>query len=317
MFTVNGNPILENELTVLEELRRQCALNGENLFRVFKPSGKDDIMTNCPFHKGGQERKPSFGISTADMRCHCFTCGWAGTLDQMISEVFSHTDDGGEFGRRWLAKNFLTVSVEARKPLKLDISRGNRAFAVPPSPGFTEEELDKYRYYHPYMYERGLTDEIIEAFDIGFDADTECITFPVYHIDSSPAFVARRSVKSKFFNYPEGVEKPVYGAERFVSGQYSEAIICESFFNALTCWKHGRPAVALIGTGTEYQYQILRNLPVRKYILALDPDDAGRRAMQKLKTALGRSKVITYLDVPDGMDINDCDEFFDTLNEYF
>ena len=316
MFTVNGNPILENEIVVLEELRRQCALNGNNLFKVFRPSGKDDIMTTCPFHKDGQERKPSFGISKVDMKCHCFTCGWVGTVDQMISEVFGY-NDGGEFGRRWLSKNFLTVAIESRKPLNLNLSRSTPILAIPSSPGFTEEELDKYRYYHPYMYERGLTDEIIEAFDIGFDYDTQCITFPVYHIDSSPAFVARRSVKSKFFNYPEGVEKPVYSAERFVSGKYSEAIICESFFNALTCWKHGKPAVALMGTGTEYQHSVLRNLPVRKYILAMDSDSAGRRAMQKLKAALGRHKVITYLDVPEGKDINDCDKFFATLGEYF
>ena len=317
MFTVNGNPILEDEISVLEELRRQCVLNGQDLFRVFKPSGRDDIMTNCPFHKDGQERKPSFGISRVDMKCHCFTCGWAGTLDQVISQVFGRGDDGGEFGRHWLSKNFLTVTIEARKPLNLNVSRGNLAPSIPPCPGFTEEELDTYRYYHPYMYKRGLTNEIIEAFDIGFDNDSQCITFPVYHIDSSPAFVARRSVKSKFFNYPSGVEKPVYGAERFVSGQFAEAIICESFFNALTCWKHGRPAVALMGTGTDYQYQILRNLPVRKYILALDPDDAGRRAMRKLKKELERTKIITHLNLPEGKDVNDCDDIFETLGEYF
>lgn len=316
MFTVNGNPIVEDELSVLEELRRQCALNGDNLFRIFRPSG-DDIMTNCPFHKGGQERKPSFGISKVDMKCHCFTCGWAGSVDTMISAVFGHPDDDGEFGRRWLSKNFLTVALESRKPLNLTLSRGSRVAIKPACPGFTEEELDTYRYYHPYMYKRGLTNEIIGDFDIGFDANSQCITFPVYHVDSTPAFVARRSVKSKFFNYPEGVEKPVYGAERFVSGKYSEAIICESFFNALTCWKHGRPAMALMGTGTPFQYQILKSLPVRKYILALDPDEGGRRGMSKIKAALQGYKVITFLDVPEGKDINDCDDCFEELREYF
>lgn len=317
MFTVNGNPIIADEIGVLEEIRRQSNLNGQQLFRVFKLSGKDDIMTNCPFHKGGQERKPSFGISKVDMRCHCFTCGWAGTLDRMISEVFGHYDDGGEFGRQWLSKNFLTVSVETRKPLVLNVSRGSRALTATPFPGFTESELNSYRYYHPYMYSRGLTDEIIEEFDIGYDCERDCITFPVYQADASPAFIARRSVKGKFFNYPEGVEKPVYAADRFVSGQYSEAIICESFFNTLTCWKHGRPSMALLGTGTEYQYDILKNLPVRKYVLALDPDSAGRRAMDKLRRALKDFKVITYLDLPDGKDVNDCDEMFEQLHEYF
>lgn len=317
MFSVNGNPIIEDEMNILEELRRQCTLNGFDYFRVLKLSGKDNIMTNCPFHKDGQERRPSFGVSRVDMKCHCFTCGWAGTFEQMVSDVFQHYDDGGAFGRSWLSKNFLTVSVEVRKPLELSLSRSSRTLVVPQCPGFTEKELDKYRYYHPYMYKRGLTDEIIEMFDVGFDADSQCITFPVYHVNKDPAFIARRSVKTKFFNYPSGVEKPVYCAERFISGKYSEAIICESFFNTLTCWKHGKPSVALMGTGTEYQYKILRDLPVRKYILAMDPDDAGKKAMERLRKNLQGVKIITYLEVPYGKDINDCDDIFETLQEYF
>lgn len=39
-----------------------------------------------------------------------------------------------------------------------------------------EQELDKYRYIHPYMYERELTDKIIERFDI----DVTFARFNVY-----------------------------------------------------------------------------------------------------------------------------------------
>ena len=85
----------------------------------------------------------------------------------------------------------------------------------------------------------------------------------------------------------------------------------------MTCWKHNRPAVALIGTGTEYQYDVLRKLPVRKYVLAMDPDEAGKKAMVKLKRELCKTKLISYLDIPEGKDVNDCDECFETLNEYF
>lgn len=315
MFTVNGNPITATEMQVLEELRRQCTLNGLSLFKVFKMSGANNIMTNCPFHKDGQERKPSFGISVVDMSCHCFTCGWAGSLDTLISGVFGY-DDEGDFGTKWLAKNFISLSVETRKPLELDMSR-SKITVVKHLSGFTEEELDKYRYYHPYMYKRGLTDEIIESFDVGYDCDTECITFPVFNLDKTPAFIARRSVKSKFFNYPEGVQKPVYCAERFVDVRYSEAIICESIINTLTCWKHSKPSVSLIGTGTEFQYEVLRKLPVRKYILAMDNDVAGRRASKRLQKELMGCKLVTFLDIPVGMDVNDCDENFHNLVEYY
>lgn len=315
MFYVKGAPILADELQVLYKLRDDCTLAGMNLFHRFRLSGNTDIMTTCPFHKGGQERKPSFGISKVDGTCHCFACGWVGSLPEMISAVFGY-DDNGSYGEKWLSRNFMALSVELRKPLEINMSRGAQR-TLARAPGFTEEELDSYRYIHPYMYKRGMTDEIIEEFDIGYDSSTSSITIPCYYADGTPAFIARRSVKTKFFNYPEDVEKPVYGAERFYRQEYDFAVICESVFNALTCWKWGLPAVALLGTGAREQYDILRNLPVRKFILGLDPDEAGRKGSKKLRDALGKSKIITEFDIPEGYDLNDLDEKVLDLREFF
>lgn len=315
MFYVKGAPILADELQVLYKLRDDCTLAGMNLFHRFRLSGSNDIMTTCPFHKGGQERKPSFGISKVDGTCHCFACGWVGSLPEMISAVFGYTDNG-TYGEKWLSRNFLALSVELRKPLEINMSRGvSRTLAR--APGFTEEELDAYRYIHPYMYERGMTDELIEEFDIGYDSRSTALTFPCYYADGTPAFIARRSVKTKYFNYPEDVEKPVYGAERFYRQQYDFCVVCESIFNALTCWKWGLPAVALLGTGAREQYEILINMPVRKFILGLDPDEAGRKGSAKLRDALGRSKIITEFDIPEGYDLNDLDEKVLDLKEFF
>lgn len=315
MFYVKGAPIMADELEVLYKLRDDCILAGMNLFHRFRLSGNTDIMTTCPFHKGGQERKPSFGISRVDGTCHCFACGWVGSVTEMISNVFGYEDDGA-YGEKWLSRNFLALSVELRKPLEINMSRGvSRTLAR--APGFTEQELDSYRYIHPYMYKRGMTDEIIEEFDIGYDSRTTSITIPCYYADGTPAFIARRSVKTKYFNYPEDVEKPVYGAERFYRKEYDFAVICESVFNALTCWKWGLPAVALLGTGAREQYEILRNMPVRKFILGLDPDEAGRKGSRKLRDALGGSKIITEFDIPEGFDLNDLDEKVLDLKEFF
>ena len=315
MFYVKGAPILADELQVMYKLRDDCTLAGMSLFHRFRLSGNTDIMTTCPFHKGGQERKPSFGISKVDGTCHCFACGWVGSLTEMISAVFGY-DDNGAYGEKWLSRNFMALSVELRKPLEINMSRGaTRTLAR--APGFTEQELDSYRYIHPYMYKRGMTDEIIEEFDIGYDSRTTSITIPCYYADGTPAFIARRSVKTKYFNYPEDVEKPVYGAERFYRKEYDFAVICESVFNALTCWKWGLPAVALLGTGAREQYEILRNMPVRKFILGLDPDEAGRKGSRKLRDALGGSKIITEFDIPEGFDLNDLDEKVLDLKEFF
>ena len=331
MFYVNKNPILAGELEVLNELKTQLALNGIQRFAEFKP-GPRNIQFNCPIHAGGQERKPSCGISTINKEgvpagtVHCFTCGYTATLEQMISHCFGKDDDGA-FGREWLIKNFLTISIENRKDIILDLQRGNNKIT---NNYITEEELDSYRYYHPYMYKRRLTDEVIEQFDVGYDNHFElkdkfgkvksvlrCLTFPVRDINGNTLFIARRSVDIKFFHYPEGINKPVYGLYELPKNA-KEVIVCESILNALTCYVYGKPAVALLGLGTEYQYEQLRKLGCRKIITALDPDAAGQRATARLKKALNGSKLVTSYIIPEGKDINDLEkEEFENLQELF
>ena len=313
MFRVNGIPIVEDEINVITELKRQLSLEGKEVFHTIRNSG-NDIMTTCPFHKGGRERKPSFGINKNTMVCHCFACGWSGLLDDVISLCFGY-DDCGFYGVQWLTQNFVTVSIEYRKPLELNLTRKKEDKV---QEYISEEELAKYRYYHPYMYQRGLTNEVIEKFDIGYDSATDCITIPVADINKNIVFVARRSVKSKFFNYPSGAEKPVYLADRCM--EYSSStpvIVTESFFNTLTCWKFNKPSVALMGTGTKNQYEILRKLPAKKLILALDPDEAGERGISKLVDSLKHDKILTRLRIPQGKDLNDLDEKILELSEVF
>lgn len=338
MFTVMGLPILASELEVLEELRSQLALNGIYRFKILRPTN-NHIQFNCPFHNNGQEQKPSCGITTSDIKyndghivkagtVHCFACGYVSSLEEMISRLFGK-DDMGVFGSEWLRKNFLTVEYENRPEIKLNLER-NKKEVKQETKYITEEELDKYRYIHPYMYKRKLTDDVIEMFDVGYDGNfvlknksggeshLRCITFPVRDEDGNTLFVARRSVDTKFFHYPSGALKPVYGLYELkkLPKYPTEVIICESIINCLTCYSYGRPAVALNGTGTEYQYRQLKQLPCRKYILGLDPDKAGYSGRQKLRKALGSTKIITELDIPEGKDINDLTkEEFENLKE--
>lgn len=302
---------------IMDELRLEVLKRGLPYFSEIK-STTDNIMTNCPFHKGGVERKPSFGIQKMSGECNCFTCGPKGTIDNVISQVLFKAQDDGLAGRRWLSSKFLDLSIETRPRLDISqISSRERAPEIITQP-FSEKELDSYRYYHDYMWKRGFDEKTIDILDIGYDSSTDCLTFPVYHVDNSPAFIARRSVRTKFFHYPEGCTKPVYAAHLLdVMKQMpywnKGVIIVESVTNMVTCWVHGWPAVSLLGTGTSFQYNVLRQLPVRGYILALDPDEAGDRAEIKLRRNLGTKKILRKMVIPEGYDINDLGEKFLTL----
>ena len=320
---VNNHVILDDTQDILIELRKQLELNGVKRFAKFIDSGKN-IQTNCPFHKEGQERKPSFGINKNTGECHCFGCGWSGTLSEMISNCFGK-DDFGAYGNKWLIRNFLSVAVESRPDIDVDFCR-RKKITSETKKYISEQELDSYRYTHPYMYKRKLTDEIIDLFDIGYDKSTECITFPNRDINGNCLFIARRSVKTKFFNYPQDVEKPVYGlyecnicAKTIKNWFPDEIIICESMIDALTCWVYGRYAVALNGTGNENQFKTLRNMPNRKFILATDMDEAGLKARERIRQSLGNKLVTEYVwDINVAKDINDMNkEYFDSLKEVF
>ena len=333
MIKLQDTIIQADTQSVLDMLKFDLAQHGVDRFHQFRRNG-DNIQTSCPFHKNGQERKPSFGVNGEIDKCHCFACGWSGTIEEMVSELYGYQDEG-KFGKRWLIKRFNTIEIETRKNIMEDFKNDNNTLCrslynrsnkrsdrilcgktrqvilsdETEQSKITEEELDKYRYIHPYMYERGLTDEIIERFDIGYDRERKEITFPVRDIEGRCVFVAGRSAERKFFRLPQGLNKPLYQGYRFFSGTYRMAYITESFLNCLTCWKYNKPAMAMIGTGNQKQYEILNKLPVREYILAFDPDEAGRKATERFRKNV-HGKIIKELVYPDNRDINDLQEEF-------
>ena len=314
---INDIVIQADLVDILVELRSQLKQHGINLLSQIKES-PGDCQVCCPYHKGGQEKRPSAGIRKTDGTFHCFACGETHSLQEVISHCFGKDNDIiGVFGWEWILKNFLTVGIESRKKIELDLSRKAPTNSTQ---YISESELDTYRVYHPYMWKRKMTPEVVDIFDIGYDAETQSITFPVREESGKCLFVARRSVNTKFFNYPAGAEKPVYGLYelRQLEKYPDEVIICESMIDAITCWVYGKYAVALNGLGNELQFRQLRAMPCRKFILGTDNDTAGKSARKRLRNYI-RDKLITEYILPDGKkDINDLSqEEFNTLEEVF
>lgn len=283
---------------------------GRLLFaKGFKDSG-NDIMMQCPYHSDGQERKPSAGIHKETGMLHCFACGAVHTFPEFISHCFGY-EDGGLFGWKWLLKNYVSVSREDRKDVELDFRRNiYRADSNRLDKQFvTEEELDKYRYTHPYILKRGVSEKIVELFDIGWDSKTDCITFPNLDKYGNCLFVAKRSVKQKFFQYPKNVQKELYGIYQLyqLNPFPSEIYVCESMIDCLYLWTFDIPACAMNGLGNEVQFKQLRELPCRQLILATDADEAGQAARKRIRMNMQNMKIIKEVVLPKGRkDINDC-----------
>ena len=305
------------------------------LIDIIRPVG-DWYMCRCPSHGDGMEKKPSCGISMKEqyrngkrypaLGVHCFACNYTGSLADAITLVLKRKGIG-KSGLDWLKENIpgfdgdtgefdylipqeLSQSIQS----KYAIDYINTQIAKQSGNYVSEQELASYRMTVPYMYQRGLTDEIIEKYDIGYDANfippgrkkpMPCITFPVKDQKGNTLFLCRRSIEGKFFHYPQGVEKSVYGLYELPQGVTS-VIVAESCLNALKAVRFGYNAVALLGTGTSYEITQLQRLGVQEFVLCLDGDEAGQRGTAKLKKALKSVAMVWTVQMPPDKDINDC-----------
>jgi len=278
---------------ILDKLSYDLYDIGYSLGRT-KDRGKD-IAIICPFHS---DSNPSLNISKENGVCHCFACNSSTSLPKLIGKLLT-SKENAQRGMQWLMKNF-----ESEVIIGSNYTYTSKEKEIE---YVTEEELDSYRYTHPYMYERHLTDDIIELFDIGYDKSTKCITFPNKDIYGNCVFVAKRSVRTKFFNYPSDVDKPIYGLYEYNNSisvdsnngnieyfhlnnwmTYDPLVlfICESMLDALRLWSWGYYAVALNGIGSSSQIELLNALPIHEIRLCLDMDKPGIKARQRLKSVL-------------------------------
>lgn len=319
-------------------------LENNHLIRLSRPVG-NWYMVHCPFHGGGQEKKPSCGVSLVeDVRdgkvspvgqWHCFACQASYPFGKGIKELLS--ERGTSLSEHPELEQYVNDSEDLQQKdslipnvtmttLMTNYAVDNLKLRTLAKRNYiSEEELAKYRYTVPYMFQRKLTMKVIEKYDIGYDANhipegrkkpLPCITFPVRDILGRTLFICRRSIEGKYFNLPQGIEKSLYGIYELPPNT-SEVIVCESAFNALTAVVYGHPAVALFGTGTSYEIDQLKKLGAKSFVLCLDNDEAGRRGTEKLKKALSQSAIVWTMHVPDdGRDLNDLtyEEFIECYN---
>lgn len=338
MIQLKDKEIQISVLDALETLKSELVSNNIDLLRDIK-DGPANVQITCPFHSEGQEHRPSMGVKKNGGIAHCFTCGTVVTFSELVSYCINGVKSE-QYGEKWLLNRYRDLTFETlkdsltfnefrgkdRDKLMIAKCRGEK-LDVNINTGkkiqnnyVSDEELDTYRWTHPYWAERGIVDEkIIELFDLGYDRETKCITFPVRDRHGNCEFVARRSVNTKFFQYPPGVSKPLYGfyeifATTKVNGHDVHVLpclpkklfVCESMIDCILLWQSGHIAVALNGLGNDRQFQQLRELPVRHIILATDNDDAGHKARARIKENV-KNKLFSEIAFPKGIkDIGEC-----------
>lgn len=342
MITVGKNLQLNTDIeSVLRLLKQEAYKKGKSIFNEFRESG-DHIMSNCPLGTHA-DRKPSFGVNKNNGLWNCFSCKEKGSLPTLIKRILDL--ENYKAGEQWLIDNFNTsIILENGRPQLSGELKSNKILIAHKKENkyVSEEELKTYRFYHPYMYTRGLTDDIIAKYDIGYDKDFRlklkdkktkkplldkdgnqiysnpipCLTFPVRDKKGNCLFIARRAINSKLFHYPESAEKPLYGlyeVYRFYDiDKIKDILVCESMLDALkfNAWNKDKSkfAFALNGIGDDLQYNQLMRFPAKSIIISTDNDEGGRKAKENMEKYV-KHKMFSYLIIPkDCKDLNDMTE---------
>lgn len=255
-------------------------------------------LLQCPFHKGGKERNPSFSLNTVDGYYKCFACGKFGNITE-LSQLYN-----------------IDFTLESANGRGVNLVVTDKETEVVDYPGFDEDwiaELTANAYPDQFL-ERGISEETLRQYRVCHDTDSNCIVFPVYQANGRPGYVFKRSAINKRFYTQSNVRLLLYGIDKAYNRQREELFITEGPIDALSLIDMGYNAVACFGLGSVVQMRDVLKLGNRKVVLAFDNDKAGHEASIKWFSFLSRNcdKGLHRLQYPDS-NIKDPN---DLLKEY-
>jgi DNA primase len=151
------------------------ALVQRHLPGPFRPSGATNVITKCPFHKGGEERKPSFSINLNEGLFHCFTCHEAGTVKTLLKKL-------------QVPASSIDAELAIIKP-HLDAQR--RIFVIEKENQFVNRDpfladyvlpealLGVYELCPQKLIEDGFDQNLLKEMEVGYDRHNNRIMYPL------------------------------------------------------------------------------------------------------------------------------------------
>ena len=236
----------------------------------------NDFLCYCPFHSN--RHTSSFSVSKEYGKFICFNpaCGEAGTLIDLIKRVLNKNDYEA---LRYIASketeslnNFDEVMKEMfeEKPVFQEFSQETLTRLHSDLMSTTEGK--------DYFKSRGIVQEGLLEFDLGYSKNMGMVTVPVHSPDGMAIGIVGRSIQGKSFknstNLPKS--KTLFNVHR-AKKIGDHVIIVESSFDAIRIHQAGFPnVVATLGGFLSPDQHGLLNRYFNKITIMTDADHAGR-----------------------------------------
>ena len=270
----------------LDDLRVEAMLKGKGEYIQKKAPAPNDIFVTCPnyeAHGGVPEKTPSCSIRREDGVVHCFGCGFHTSFPGLVAHILGLKSAVEGFA--WIRRKYSAPKPGQRKSILTgEQKRLEKKLYI------TEDALEQYNWDHPYMFERHLTGEVVDWFDVGYDQETDSLTFPMRDVDNRIVFIKKRPIKKKGpgkYIIEEGADKReiVYGL--FMVKRYIERVkmlyISEGEMDTLSWYCAEKYGAGLQGSELfdEQVRQLVRLYRGRPICLALDNDKAGYKCFHQ------------------------------------
>ena len=255
---------------------------------------KDELIGFCPIHDEKHYNKNSFCVSTVKNNWHCFSCGAGGNvLDFVAAMEKVSIREAGLLIQKWfgvVSEEDKKLVKEKRKIEEPKEEKKEPGEVVNPPLTFELKTLDPE---HPYLKERGLKEETIREFGLGFCKKGLMkgrIVIPIHNENGElVAYVGRYpgdppKGESKY-KFPPKFKKSlvVFNLNRLKDKTKDERVILvEEFFDVFNLWQAGyKNVVALMGTSmTDDQEKLIVEAigGNGRVVLMFDSDEAGAKA---------------------------------------
>ncbi len=280
-----------------------------------KTENRGNDYWTCPFCDSGNKQNNSAAFHIEGTRFNCFSCSEHGDIFDLVGHI-----EGLPKGN--FIKQYNRTLKIMRPYLDGGKSKKSREEYIPEfcePKNYTDylhkchENVDQTDYF----INRGLSREIIDRFNLGYDTEKKVATIP-YNSDCK-GYVHRILWQSdnkycKFGNeifnidalYSESIDKLLLGRDDYV-------FITEGQIDAMSFEEIGLSAIGLGGVNeTKKLIELLKEKVTSKIlVLALDNDKAGRRATGKFIEELAEAELDQKYIV-----ISDLYEEYKDANEY-
>lgn len=198
---------------------------------------EDEIRVLCPFH--GNNNTSAMSVSIPEGRFMCFNpmCDEAGALIDMVIRVkhCSYFDAVRIIDSAHSGDSFKVTLHDNKRRESLSI------------PMEKVEEWNHSLFRTPealeYIHSRGITDDSIEHFKLGYSSNNGLLVTPVFDANGDCVGGVGRGVKDKVFKNIPGTQtsRSLYNINN--AKKHSTAVICESNFDAIRIHQAGYPGV--------------------------------------------------------------------------